>query len=97
MDSNYKRKLDLIDELKYNNHFTMVSNQIIQWSKDKPNNKILENLCTSLAYMGVYVAQLQNEQSNFEQIVSQYRKEKLEQQAEALRLANKLNEYEQNK
>jgi hypothetical protein len=97
MQSPYKKKLDLLDELKYNNNFQLVANQIKKWSNKKPDNKILSELCSSLAHMGVYVANLQNEQSNFETIVNQYRKEKLEHQAESLRLAKKLHEYEKNK
>ena len=97
MQSQYKKKLDLLDELKYSNNFQLVANQIKKWSDEKPDNKTLSEICTALAYMGVYVAQLQNEQSNFEQIVAQYRTEKLEHQAEALRLAKKLHEYEKNK
>ena len=91
----YRAKTRTVQELQYLNNFQLLSEQIIQWGKSKPDNGIFKVLGQSLGEIGVYVAVMQMEADSFEKIVSQYRADKLKYQREALDSAQKLANYEQ--
>lgn len=91
----YRSKTRTMQELLYLNNFQVISETIIEWSKAKPDNQQLKVLGQALAEIGIYVASMQMEQDSYEKIVSQYRKDKLKYQQEALESVTKLAQYEQ--
>ncbi len=91
----YRAKTRTVQELTYLNNFQVISEQLIEWKKAKPDNKVIKVLGQALAEIGIYVASMQMEQDSYEKIVSQYRKEKLKYQQEALEASNKLAQYEE--
>ena len=92
--SSYLLKTRTVQELEYLNNFQLISEKIMEWKKEKPDNPTLKVLGQALAMIGIYVASMQNEQNSFESIVSQYRSEKLKYQKEALEAVTKLSNYE---
>lgn len=91
----YRAKTRTVQELEYLNNFKLLSDQIIQWSKAKPDNTELKVLGQALAHIGIFVASMQMEQDSYEKIVSQYRKDKLKYQREALEAVTNLQKYEE--
>lgn len=92
--SAYLLKTRNVQELEYLNNFQLVSDKILEWKNEKPDNPTLKLLAIALAKIGIYVASIQNEQNSFEKIVSQYRSQKLKYQKEALEAVTKLSDYE---
>lgn len=93
-ESIYRYKTRLVQEMEYSSNFEILSKQLIEWGKDKPDNKTLKDLAYALAKIGLYVSNLQMETESFEKIVSQYRKDKLKYQQDAYESAQKLASYE---
>jgi len=91
----YRAKTRTVQELTYLKNFQVISEQLIEWKKAKPDNNVLKVLGQALAEIGIYVASIQMEQDSYERIVSQYRKDKLKYQQEALQAVTKLSQYEE--
>lgn len=91
----YRAKTRTVQELSYLNNFQVISEQLIEWKKAKPDNDTIKVLGQALAEIGIYVASMQMEQDSYEKIVSQYRKDKLKYQQEALEAVTKLAQYEE--
>jgi len=91
----YRAKTRTVQELTYLKNFQVISEQLIEWKKAKPDNNVLKVLGQALAEIGIYVASMQMEQDSYEKIVSQYRKDKLKYQQEALQAVTKLAQYEE--
>lgn len=93
-ESKYLKKTRLQYEIEYSNNFSLIANQFIEWKKSRPDNVELRACADALARIGIYVSSMQMEQQAFEQIVSQYRMDKLKYQQEALEAVKELRQYE---
>jgi hypothetical protein len=90
----YLKKSRIHVELEYSTAFTEISEILIEWKKQKPDNKQLKACASALAKIGVIVAGYQMELEGVERMVSQYRSDRLKYQKEALEATQKLNDYE---
>ena len=90
----YRAKTRTVQELEYLNNYKVIADQLIEWKKAKPDSEVLKVLGQALAHIGIYVASMEMEQDSFEKIVSQYRKDKLKYQRQALEAVTNLEKYE---
>lgn len=70
-------KLENLKEIEYYSNFNTVGQYIIKWKKAKPKNQDLIILNDSLVQVGFYVNELITNQRLKDQIVSEYRSDKI--------------------
>lgn len=70
-------KLENLKEIEYYSNFNTVGQYIIKWKKAKPKNQDLVILNDSLIQVGFYVNELITNQRLKDQIVSEYRADKI--------------------
>ncbi len=92
--SDTDKKISLLQEIEYSNDFELVSNILLQWQKQKPNDT-LDKVIAAFNRMYFYTFNIQAENEILRGIVSEYRSDKNRAIERARKSENKFNELEQ--
>jgi hypothetical protein len=89
-------KIENLKEIEYYTNFNTVGEYVVKWKKAKPKNKDLILMYDSLTQIGFYVNDLLTNQRLRNDIVSEYRSDKIRAVNRARSAEKKLEELQEN-
>ena len=94
MENLYKRKIQNLKDLEFYGHYSLASEMVLNWCKEKPNNKELKALSEAMVGIFFWCNQMEQEARIHKQIVSEYDKKRLDAQIKQREAEEKVEELQ---